>query len=264
MVGTTFDERFVEVGNLRVRYLEAGAGTPLVVLHGAGGLRVSGAHHLLAARRRVILVEIPGFGVSALDHGAASLRELAQTIASATERLRLGRFDLMGNSFGGKLALWLAVERPELLCGLVLVAPAAIRPEGRPPLPDDPQELHQLLFAHPDRQPMAPPLDAEVAIRQRELVARLIGPSREAELEARLVALEVPVLVLFGTQDRVVPPEMGRLYPALIPRCHLVFVYDAGHLPDAERPQAVATLVDDFLERHESFLVRRRSGLVHP
>ncbi|HZV50518.1 MAG TPA: alpha/beta fold hydrolase [Candidatus Dormibacteraeota bacterium] len=264
MAEVTFAERLVAAEGVRVRYLEAGVGDPLVVLHGAGGLRLGPAHHLLAARRRVIAIEIPGFGASVADHGAASLRELALTVATAIERLDLGRFDLMGHSFGGKLALWLAVERPESLRALVLVAPAAIRPEGRPPLPEDPAELHRLLHAHPERQPAAPPPDPEVAARQRELVARLIGPPREPELESRLAALTLPVLVLFGTEDRVVPPEMGRLYPALVPGSHLVFVFDAGHLPDAERPEAFAALVDDFLERHRGFLVRRRSGLIHP
>ncbi|HZU15350.1 MAG TPA: alpha/beta fold hydrolase [Candidatus Dormibacteraeota bacterium] len=263
MAEATFEERFVEADGVRVRYLEAGEGPPLVVLHGAGGLRLGGAHHLLAARRRVIAIEIPGFGAP-LAAPPASMPELALTVAAAVDRLRLGRFDLMGHSFGGKLALWLAVERPEALQALVLVAPAAVRPPGRPPLPEDPEQLHRLLHAHPERQPMAPPPDPPLAARRRELVARLIGPPREPALEARLPALELPVLVLFGTEDRVVPPEMGRVYRSLIPNCHLVFVFDAGHLPDAERPEAVAALVDDFLERQQGFLVRRRSGLVHP
>ena len=56
---------------------------------------------------------------------------------------------------------------------------------------------------------------------------RLRGPNRDAELKRRLPSLDVPTLVLFGTLDGVIPPQMGHLYKELMPNCHLVFVYDA-------------------------------------
>ena len=65
--------------------------------------------------------------------------------------------------------------------------------------------------------------------------------------------LQTSVLVLFGTLDRVMPPEMGRVCKTLLHNCHLVFVYDAGQLIGAERPEAFAEVVGDFLgpaERH--------------
>jgi pimeloyl-ACP methyl ester carboxylesterase len=73
-----------------------------------------------------------------------------------------------------------------------------------------------------------------------------------------------PTLVLFGTLDRVIPPEMGRHYKALMPNCHLVLVYDAGHVIGAERPEAFCDVVGDFLERHEAFLISRTETLIHP
>ena len=64
----------------------------------------------------------------------------------------------MGNSFGGKLALWLAVQQPERVQALILVAPAAIRPEGNvPPQALSPEELMARLYAHPERQAPLPP-----------------------------------------------------------------------------------------------------------
>lgn len=76
--------------------------------------------------------------------------------------------------------------------------------------------------------------------------------------------LEVPTLVLFGTEDRLTPPELGRHYPELLPHGHLVLVYDAAHALDADRPEAFAAIVSDFLERHGQFVVRRASGLLYP
>ena len=76
--------------------------------------------------------------------------------------------------------------------------------------------------------------------------------------------MTVPTLVLFGTEDRVIPPEMGRIYREIVPSCHFVLIYDAGHDMDVERPEAIASVVSDFLERHEQFVVTRTSSLIHP
>jgi len=97
-------------------------------------------------------------------------------------------------------------------------------------------------------------LEAPAAIRQEGA----------AELERRLPGLAVPTLVLFGTLDRVIAPTMGRVYKDLIPNSHLVFVYDAAHAIGADRPEAFAEVVVDFLERHEAFVISRAETVIHP
>jgi pimeloyl-ACP methyl ester carboxylesterase len=62
----------------------------------------------------------------------------------------------------------------------------------------------------------------------------------------------------------MIPPEMGRLYCEKLPNCTLILVYDAGHALDADRPEAFVSAVDDFLQRHEGFLVNRESRLINP
>jgi pimeloyl-ACP methyl ester carboxylesterase len=260
----SFVERTVSADGFDIRYLEDGSGPPLVCLHGAGGLRLSRAHELLARTRRVIALEAPGFGESPANERSASLRELAGTMRAAVDVLGVERFDLWGTSFGGKLALWLAVGSPDRLRALVLAAPAAIRDPGGMRPPDDPAALAAILYHHPERQPPAPPPAPEIAAKQRALVQRLIGPPRDAELEAAMRELAVPTLVMFGTEDRLTPPELGRHYPEILSHGHLVLVYDAAHAIDADRPEAFAALVSDFLEHHGQFVVRRSSGLLYP
>lgn len=260
---TRFSERHVEADGFRIRYVEAGEGDPLVCLHGAAGLRVSGGHGLLAERHHLIAFEVPGFGESPVNERSGSMRDLATTMGEAVDRLGIQRFDLMGNSFGGGLALWMAVLRPELIRTLVLVAPAAILPE-RPDGPAGPPTDPSMLLAHPERVPPRPPLDPAIVDKQSALVRRVRGPGRDPELESRLPDLDVPVLVLFGTSDRVIPPEMGRHYRELLPNCQFVLVYDAGHLIDADRSEAFAAVVDDFLQQPDGFLVNRKSGLINP
>jgi pimeloyl-ACP methyl ester carboxylesterase len=256
----SFRESFVEADGFRIRYMEVGDGPPLICLHGAGGLHLSRGHDLLALKHRVIAFEMPGFGESVENTRSATIQDLAGTMAAAIRALRLEKFDLMGTSFGGKVSLWLAALHPER----VREAPAAIRPEGSRPAAGTPEEMARRLYAHPERMPPFPAVEPAVRAKMLALVGRLRGPDRDAVLEERMRGIETPVLVLFGTMDGIVPSEMGRHYKALLPHCHLIFVYDAGHAIAAERPEAFVEAAADFLARQEAFVVTRRGTMIFP
>ncbi len=262
--GSAFGESHVEADGFRIRCREAGAGPALVHLHGAGGLRLTRAHDILSRHFRVVALEMPGFGGSPENERSRTTAELAAAVARAADGLGLDRFDLWGTSFGGRVALWLAAQAPERVRALVLEAPAAIRPDGAATPSDSPEEMARLLYAHPERMPPLPAPDPVIAAKQRRLVARLRGPNRDPDLERLMAQLEIPALVLFGTLDRMIPPEMGRFYKQIMPNSHLVFVYDAGHAIAAERPEAFVEVVEDFLERHEAFVISRAATVIHP
>src|ERR1700733_2253376 len=216
--------------------MQAGQGAPLVHLHGAGGLRMTRAHDLLSKRHRVIVFEMPGFGCSAENTRTATMPDLAATMAAALTNMGIDRFNLLGTSFGGTVALLLATQQPARVLGLVLEAPGAIRPAGHQAPSGSPEEMARLLFAHPEKLGSLPAPDPAMQAKNRALASRLRGPDRDPVLEARMRDMATPTLVLFGTLDRVIPPDMGRHYKALIPNCHLVFVYDAGVKLSTERP----------------------------
>jgi pimeloyl-ACP methyl ester carboxylesterase len=259
-----FREGFVEADGFRIRFMQAGEGTPLVHLHGAGGMRLTRAHDLLSRRYRVIVFEMPGFGQSADNTRSQTVAELAATMDAAVTNLGIERFNLLATSFGARVALWLALREPERVSALVLEGPAAIRPSGHKPPSGTPEEIARIIFAHPERLGPLPPADPAVQAKQRALVGRLRGPDRDADLEARMRDLATPTLVLFGALDRAMPPEMGRTYKMLLPNCHLVFVYDAGHEISTDRPEAVAEVTEDFLERHEAFVISRAETVINP
>lgn len=262
--GAAFEEGWIEADGFRIRYMESGQGPALVHLHGAGGLRLTRAHDLLSQRLRVVALEMPGFGDSPVNDRTRSMAELAATTGQAIERLGIDAFNLMGTSFGGKTALWLALRAPERVHALVLEAPAAIRQPGATSPSGSPEEIARLLYAHPERLAVVPVPEPAVRAKTQPLVQRLCGPDRDAELEARLPGLATPTLVLFGTLDRVIAPAMGRVYKTLMPNCHLVFVYDAGHVISAERPEAFAEVTIDFLERREAFVISRAETVIYP
>ena len=260
-----FEEGHVEADGFRIRYAAAGDGAPLVHLHGAGGLELTPSHELLARGRRVIAFEMPGFGDSPANTRHQRMPDLAATMLLAVSALGIETFDLLGTSFGGKAALCTAVLAPERVSALVLEAPAAIRPEGHaPPQAATPEEFAALFHAHPERVPPRPMPDPAQRERTWPLVMRLLAPDRDPELEAAMPGLQVPVLVVFGTQDRIIPPEMGRIYKQLLPSCQLLYVYDAGHAVSTDRPEAFTEAVADFLERHEQYVVSRRSSVLFP
>jgi pimeloyl-ACP methyl ester carboxylesterase len=256
----SFVERRVDADGFDIRYAEAGEGPPIVCFHGAGGLRISRGHELLAERHRMIAFEAPGFGESPANERSRTMADLAATMGAAIDALGLDRFNLWGTSFGGRLALWLAIEMPdrERLQSLVLAAPAAIlfgpRRDATP----------ELLYAHPERRPAGGPPPPDVIAKQRVLVDRLVVPPRDPQLEAAMRGLSVPTLVLFGSEDRITPAEYGRLYRELLPNCQFVIVYDAAHAIDGDRPEAFAAIVTDFVAHREQFVVRRESRLLYP
>jgi pimeloyl-ACP methyl ester carboxylesterase len=237
-----FEESHVEADGFRIRVLEKGSGEPLVFLHTARGVRLTPAHARLAERRRVIALEAPGFGRSPVNDRTRDLAELARTMMAAAAAMGLERFDLMGHSFGGKLALWAAIQSPEAVRALVLIAPSAIRPENRP-LPTVQEGV-----------------EPEIGRKQADLFARLIGPPVDAELEGRMGEITAPVLALFGTRDELIPTSLARRYRQLMPKANVMFVYDAGHSITEDRPEAAASLIEDFLEEPGGFLVNRTCG----
>jgi pimeloyl-ACP methyl ester carboxylesterase len=258
----SFQERLNQADGFRNRIMDAGEGPPLICQHGAGGLRLSRGHDMLARHHPVVAMEMPGFGTSLDNTRSATTMHLAATMAAAVQAIET--YNLMGTSFGGKVALWLTALHPDRVRALVLEAPAAIRPPDARPSTGTPDEIARRLYAHPERMPPLTPVDPAIQAKQLALVMRSIGPARDAELEQRMRGIDTPVLVLFGTMDRIIPSDMGRHYKALLPHCHLIFVYDAGHAIAAERPEAFTEAVADFLTRQEAFVVTRRTTMIFP
>jgi len=91
----------------------------------------------------------------------------------------------------------------------------------------------------------------------------LVAPEA-TELQEKFGGMTRPVLALFGTKDDAATSGAGGRYRALLPDCHLMFVYDAGRDIAHERPEALAYIAREFFERRDLFLVTRESGLAFP
>jgi len=251
----------IHVDGIDVRCLQAGAGDPLVYLHGAGGLRLSMAHRALAEKHRLIALELPGFGKTAADHAHTSARAIATTMANALKALGISRCILMGHSLGANVALWMTIDNPELVSALVLIAPTAIRPEASPDAPFLPREV---AMPNPGNIWFGEPVSTQIETAMRDRARKLSSAIRDPELSQAMAKVATPVLALFGTRSTVVSTDAAREYTALLQKCFATLVYDAGHDIDMERPEAVASVVGNFLQHGESFIVNRDDGMIHP
>ena len=84
------------------------------------------------------------------------------------------------------------------------------------------------------------------------------------DVESRLAEIQCPTLAVFGQADDTIDSAAPSIYRSRIPNCNVAFVYDAGHDIAAERPQALLNLVEDYLERRETFIVQNRAGAINP
>ena len=254
-----FDEALeygrVEVNGVQVRYFAAGAGD-LVVMLDVGLWRNAPLVDVLAQRYRVMSLGFTGFAEAPREARPRSLRDLANMVALAVGELTAEKYTLVGESSGAAVALWQALLSPGDVEALVLISPTAVLPA------DDPvtAEMQQLL-AHPENASRLLPLESSVV---EDIDALLHGDSHDAELEERLGEISCATLAVFGLNDRMVPPEAARVYREKIPNCNISLVYDAGHAIIADRPEALTSLVADFVERRETFIVGRESGLINP
>ena len=258
-------EDHVEVDGFRIRYWEAGPPRPVgaVVMLEAMTWGLDKLRDALLQKYRVIAMELPGFGESLANTRSHSVQELADTAARATAQVVSENYTLIGTSFGAHVALWQTLQAPDKVEALVLIAPTAMLPAAGPPA-STPEEMARRLFAHPEKARDFASVASAIFVKEQALVQRLTGGRHDAEAERRLGEIPCATLVLFGAEDKMVAPEAARIYRARIPNSNLAFVYDAGHLIEAERPEALVNAVSDYVELRETFIVGRQTGIINP
>jgi 4,5:9,10-diseco-3-hydroxy-5,9,17-trioxoandrosta-1(10),2-diene-4-oate hydrolase len=260
-----FKEDHAEVDGFRIRYWESGpprpAGTVVLLESLTWGL--AKLRDALVQQYRVIALELPGFGDSPANTRSQSVQELANTVARAVAQVAPETYTLIGTSFGANVALWQTLQSPDKVEALVLIAPTALLPAaGR--ITRAPEETAKRLFAHPEKVQGLPAVDPAIVAKEQALVQRLTGGMHDTEAERRLGEIPCATLVLFGSEDKMVAPEAARIYRERIPNSNLSFVYDAGHLIEAERPEALVNAVSDYVELRETFIVGRQTGIINP
>jgi pimeloyl-ACP methyl ester carboxylesterase len=254
---TKFSEEKIDLATGPVYFIKGGAGPAILHLHSAAGPRVSPALEKLSLKHTIYMPTLPGFNGTAPHADVASMGDLAD-LSAAFIRATIGKgCDVVAESFGGWVALWLAVKHPDLVEQLVLEAPAGMRTEGIGGLPADPAERNRKLYAVPERAPQNPRYEEVMPGNSKAAAGYNKGETLDTELLKGLPQIKARTLLLFGTKEEVTPVEdVGRRLKAGIAHSHLSYIYGAAHAIEFDQPDRVARLVGAFLERGEAFVVR--------
>lgn len=261
----------VEIAGIPTAYVDAGRGPAVVFVHGNGAdlSTFDGVYPAVAAGRRVIAVDLPGFGKSAkpeLDFGA---EWYADHLDALLARLAVDRCVLVGHSFGGLVALNLALAHPGRVSALVLTASpgayrypefqanfmrAAFTPEAT--IKATPEQIRAgMEFALGQwRDEYQVWIDKRVALsRSADYPAyarasyRALLSILDTRIEDRLGEIRVPALLVWGGRDNVVPRQAGDALQKALPKARLEVIDEAGHFP-------MLTHRDRFLELLAAFL----------
>ena len=241
---------------------EQGDGPPLLFLHPGEGLAPERPWLALLARRfRVIAPWLPGWGGSTLPDQVGSVEDLAYLCLDLADALHLDGAALAGACFGGWIAAEMAVRQPERFARLALIAPLGVKFGAV--TERDIADMHAMghedylaaAWADPARGEQDTTVLSEAALaaiaRGREAFA-LFGWKpymHNPRLRHWLHRIDIPTLLLWGAQDRIVTPDYGARWRAAIPGATLRTIPNAGHFPLWERPEPTIEHLSAFADR---------------
>ena len=273
----------VEVEGAPINYVEMGEGPVVMFVHGLGAMWQSWLENIpeLARDHRVIALDLPGFGRSAMPVEKITIPHYARLLACFMDALDIDRATVIGNSMGGFIGAELAIRDPARVERLVLVSPAILWQEYRRAKPltrlaavteasagralatsqgavaTRPRLRHLGLLLSGFRYPHL--LSPELATEMVRTARRTKGfvPALQAladfPLREELPKIAAPTLVVWGAHDPLVHRNHARELDRLIPNVEVAIFERTGHEAMAERPERFHRVLRDFLEATEPY-----------
>jgi pimeloyl-ACP methyl ester carboxylesterase len=231
------------LGITYLRAIEAAGGMPVVLPF----------MEKLAQRFDVLVPDHPGYGQSDEPDWLENIHDVAYFYLDFLAALKLERVALVGNSMGGWMAMEIAVRNTSRLASLVLVSPAGVRAEGAEPADIfllSPEDTVRLLF-HDQKlaeERLAIPVTPEsidLGLKNRHTTARLAWEPRlhDPHLPKWLHRIDIPVKIIWGREDRILPVQICDELKRLLPRAEVHIMEQVGHLPHAEAPAKFVELL---------------------
>lgn len=259
------ESRTVQVAGHRIHYYVEGpaAGQAVVLVHGLGGRSEDWrnlAPYLARAGFRVYLPDLPGYGQSEKPRDFSySVRDQAAVVVGFFDALGLKKVDLGGWSMGGWIVQLVAAEHPERVRRLMLFDAAGldVKPAWNTALftPTTPAELDQLealLTPHPDR---IPGFVARDILRGSKRSAWVIHRAVASMLTGRnttdkmLPGLKMPVLIVWGSADRIFPRSQAETMHQLVRQSELDVISGCGHLAPIHCAAQIGPRVVEFVQQ---------------
>ncbi len=237
--------QYVQVSGHRVRYLVAGEGEPVILVHGLSASTHWWIRNVpeLSRHYRVYLIDLPGFGAMHFPQSRFMLTNAASWLLSWMEAVGLKRAHFIGHSMGGYICMWIAAHSPEAVSRLVLVAPA-VRPHVRTVAGYFVPLLVGLRYMAPSFLPIlffdalrAGPLT--LLRTTRDLIA--------LDVQEEIQAVSASTLLIWGENDTLVPSSLAYILHKEIAHSRLVLLKKAGHVCMYDRSHDFNVAVLAFL-----------------
>ena len=257
----------VEVGGKNIQYLKMGEGEgpPLLLLHGFGGdinIWVFNQEALSAART-VYALDLPGHGGSTKDVGEGDLDSLVDVVAGFMDAQGIEKAHIFGHSMGGAVAGSFAIKHPDRVQSLALIASAGLGEEINGDYIEgfiaanrrkEMRNVLTLLFADPElvnRQLVNDVMKFKrldgVDEALRKIADNLFPDGKQADVPD-LSNVEVPMLVVWGSEDKIVPVSHAQNVPD---HARVEILDNVGHMPQMEGAGQVNRLIGEFLDSQD-------------
>jgi pimeloyl-ACP methyl ester carboxylesterase len=259
------DSRTVTVAGYRIHYdvLGPASGPPIVLVHGLGGRAeewLDLSRDLVKAGYRVYLPDLPGYGRSEKPTGFSySVPDEAAIVAGFLDAVDLKQVNLGGISMGGWVVQVVASEHPDRVRRLMLFDSAGIHEQPSwdtrlftPTTNAEVRQLNALLYPHPFPVPgfvardILRITDQNGWVNRRAVASMLAGNNASDDL---LPKLKMPVLIVWGAEDRIMPLHQGEKMHSLVPQSQLEVFQGCGHLSPMQCASQVGPAVVDFLRK---------------
>ncbi len=253
----TTNAALAEAPSTGITLSDEGKGQTVLLLHGGGGPgSVALFAKLLAQSARVLVPTHPGFAQSPRLATVTSIADIAQRYLNLLQERGLTNVLVVGVSIGGWIACEMAARASSRLKGVVLVDSVGVEIPGEQVVDVFSvarSELPMLSYYRPEKFRLDP--TALTAKQQADLASnfsalKFYGGAQNMQdptLRARLAAVELPVLVLWGDTDRIVTPSYGRKLAASFPKARFELIAESGHFPQIEQPERLLALVKEAL-----------------
>lgn len=251
---------FLDVRGKKTQLMVGGEGPPLLYLHSAAGeTDWTRWHEALARDFTVYAPANPGFALSEGLQEIEDIHDLTWHTVDFMAAVGLQNVPVIGFSLGGWLAVELAILRPVLVRRLVLIAAAGLHLPEAPIAElffDDVKRLKRLIFHDPEGPAVADFFPASkddprllLWLRAREAAARVAWNPyfHDPKLRRHLHRISCPTLVLWGDDDRLIPPAHGEYYARHIPNARLELIRPCGHMVPFEATDECAARTREFL-----------------
>lgn len=258
------EEHFIKIADNKIRYLEAGKSDETIVLiHGLGASaeRWKDVIPYFSKKYHVVIPDLIGFGYSDKPITDYTVNFFVKFLFDFLDSLGIKKCTMIGSSLGGQIATEFIMQYNQILKKMILVSPSGFMEYSTPAL-----EAYITVSLNPDERNAKKAFEMmygpnsgiesvandflsrlKIPGAQEAFISTLMHVSRAKIDCKKLSSLSIPTLIIWGTQDVVIPPVNAKSFFSCLTNCSYVEMAECGHVPYVDQPENFSNIVLEFL-----------------